>query len=282
MKGNFRESMDEVLKWEGGFVDCLTDTFQSTNKGIPFKTYQRIFGVGKSLEDLENITDSEIALIYRSVFWNGVEADRLPSGLDYAVFDAAVSSGPEHARRLLQQTVGVTPSGTLTELDRAKIQVLTKTAEGVRDMIAFFSLNRLGSLRTMFEITWSDHCDHWTRRVNEVMNKANGMTSYFFPDEGPIEPSAVKLDKNTIDVSEILGYQEFGLSTFLVPGVNALCGNCAYRAAYHSIPERSSGGTCRLNPPVPGAGWPKVRTTDWCSQWAPKCDQPEAVEKEDV
>jgi hypothetical protein len=61
-----------------------------------------------------------------------------------------------------------------------------------------------------------------------------------------------------------------------VPGVNAFCGNCAYREGYRF--ERSGSGTCRLNPPVPGARWPTIRDKDWCGQWRPKVDQ----EKEDV
>jgi lysozyme family protein len=39
--------------------------------------------------------------IYRKSYWDAMDCDRLPAGVDYCVFDAAVNSGPARARQWL-------------------------------------------------------------------------------------------------------------------------------------------------------------------------------------
>src|SRR5690606_28991813 len=46
-------------------------------------------------------------------FWSQIMADDLPSGVDYAVFDYAVNSGPSRAVKALQKIVGATVDGVV-------------------------------------------------------------------------------------------------------------------------------------------------------------------------
>jgi len=40
-------------------------------------------------------------------FWNKIDGDNLPSGLDYALFDFSVNSGPARAARMPQGILGL-------------------------------------------------------------------------------------------------------------------------------------------------------------------------------
>ena len=47
---------------------------------------------------LRNISDDDLGQIYCSGYWDKYQCDKLPSGVDYAVFDTAVNSGPGEIR----------------------------------------------------------------------------------------------------------------------------------------------------------------------------------------
>jgi len=50
-----------------------------------------------TVADLKRITDAQVATVYKLHYWNKVKGDDLPSGVDYAVFEFAVNSGPKRA-----------------------------------------------------------------------------------------------------------------------------------------------------------------------------------------
>lgn len=58
-------------------------------------------------DDLRHISDPQLATVYRQFYWNAVSGHDLPDGVDYAVFDFAVNSGPARAARYLQAACGV-------------------------------------------------------------------------------------------------------------------------------------------------------------------------------
>lgn len=112
MKGNFRELLPKVLVHEGGYVDDPQDPGGETNKGITHKTYDAWRKrQGQPTRSVKHITPEEVAEIYRQQYWNKIAGDDLPSGVDYAVFDFAVNSGPSRAAQFLQRAVGVAEIG---------------------------------------------------------------------------------------------------------------------------------------------------------------------------
>ncbi len=56
---------------------------------------------------------SEIEAIYRALYWNPVEGERLPAGLGLSLFDSAVNLGVRRATMLLQTALGVTQDGAI-------------------------------------------------------------------------------------------------------------------------------------------------------------------------
>ena len=122
MEANFFFSLEMVLKHEGGFVDHPEDPGGATNKGITHKTYAEF--LGRPLEDvdeLKNIPDEHVQLIYKNGYWDRIMADQMPDGLDFATFDWAVNSGPGRAAKNLQSLVGATEDGAIGPRTMARI-----------------------------------------------------------------------------------------------------------------------------------------------------------------
>ena len=168
MKRNFKKALKEVLIHEGGYVDHPKDPGGATNRGVTLTTYRRFFGADKSKEDLKKITDKELEQIYRTGFWDKSCCDDLPPGVDYAVFDAAVNSGPGRGAKWLQQAIGAKQDGGIGPKTLAKVGGFDP-AQLVDQMCDC----RLGFLRGLG--TWSTFGKGWERRVEGVRAKAESM-----------------------------------------------------------------------------------------------------------
>ncbi len=80
-------------------------------KGVTLATFRRHYGKQKTKKDLRNITTRQLQNIYRKGYWDKCKCDDLPAGVDYAVFDAAVNSGPGRSAKWLQGAVGAKQDG---------------------------------------------------------------------------------------------------------------------------------------------------------------------------
>lgn len=87
---------------EGGYVNHPLDKGGPTNRGITLATFRRYIKANASIADLKAITNAQVKLIYKRGFWDTIHADELPAGVDYAVFDFSVNSGPSRALKYLQ------------------------------------------------------------------------------------------------------------------------------------------------------------------------------------
>lgn len=162
MKANFAKALAAVLVHEGGYANHPRDPGGPTNKGITHRTYNA-WRKRQNLppRDVREITDREVAAIYRAQYWNTIRGDDLPSGVDYAVFDFAVNSGPRRAAQFVQRVVGVEADGVIGEL----------TVEAIRKayaphVVTLLCDNRLAWLKRLK--TWDAFGRGWERRVSEV------------------------------------------------------------------------------------------------------------------
>jgi len=110
----FRACLAETLKWEGGWSNHPADPGGPTMKGV----IQRVYDAwreknGKPRRSVRYIDDDEVEAIYRENYWSIVRGDELPPGLDLAVFDFAVNSGPARAARYLQKVLKVKIDGVI-------------------------------------------------------------------------------------------------------------------------------------------------------------------------
>lgn len=165
MQDNFDRSLKFVLAHEGGFVNHPKDPGGATMRGVTLETFRRHYGTDKTVNDLRDITPDQLGSTYRSGYWDRCKCDQLPSGVDYAVFDMAVNSGPERAAKLLQEVVGAVPDGNIGPVTLGKVG--SKAPDDIVNNLCDRRLAILRSLRT-----FPTFGKGWTTRVGEVRSHA--------------------------------------------------------------------------------------------------------------
>jgi lysozyme family protein len=166
----FDLSIALVLQHEGGFVQHPRDPGGATNFGITCGTLSRARGRSASAEDVRQLTREEATSIYRRLYWNTVCADDLPPGLDLALFDLAVNSGPTRAVQMLQRIIGVEADGLIGPLTLRAV----RKADPV-ETIRHLTRARLGFLARL--ATWPVFGRGWRRRVLSVEQEALQLAS---------------------------------------------------------------------------------------------------------
>ena len=157
-----------LLKHEGGYVNHPQDPGGETNMGVTRNAWEEYIGHPAKESAMRNLTVEQIIPFYKRKYWNAVKADNLPSGVNYAVFDAAVNSGPGRAAKWLQEAVGAFPDGAIGP----------KTLEAVNAMSPADVINAMCDTRQKFLEdlqTFKIFGKGWTRRVSEVREVALNM-----------------------------------------------------------------------------------------------------------
>lgn len=166
---SFDESLELLLKHEGGYVKHPRDPGGTTNLGVTKATWESFIGHPVTDDDMKNLTKEDVAPLYRERYWNVVHADDLPIGVGYAVFDTAVNSGPSRAVRFQQTVVGTAEDGKIG----AKTIQAAKAYVDKEGLVKKYSEKRLEFLRGLD--TWDTFGKGWTRRVTEVEAQALSM-----------------------------------------------------------------------------------------------------------
>ncbi len=161
MRENFDKSLAELLKHEGGFVNHPSDPGGATNLGVTQAVWEDWIDRAVSEENMKALTPNKVAPLYREMYWDRIKGDKLPSGVDYCVFDAAVNSGASRAAKWLQTTVGAVADGAIGEQTMKQV-LLTNPLM----LIDKYSANRLAFLQRLS--TWPTFGKGWERRVEEV------------------------------------------------------------------------------------------------------------------
>lgn len=97
MKQNYEFCIKEVLKSEGGYTNDPADSGGETNFGIT----QRETSI-----PVKTMTLDQAKAIYKKKYWDAVNGDSLPSGVDYTVFDYGVNSGVARAKKVYNAVNG--------------------------------------------------------------------------------------------------------------------------------------------------------------------------------
>lgn len=170
MKRNFDNALKRVLEHEGGFVNHPRDPGGATNKGITIATFRRFVNRKGTVADLKRLTTAQAGKVYRAQYWNKVKGDELPDGVDHAVFDYAVNSGPSRSAKYLQRVVGVTQDG---QIGSATIAACRRMSS--HKIIARLCADRMAFLKRLK--TWDAFGKGWGRRVNRVESAAIAMAN---------------------------------------------------------------------------------------------------------
>lgn len=179
MDRNFARALALVLKSEGGWSDNPADPGGATMKGVTLANFRRYVKADASKADLKTIGDDQVATVYRRFYWDAVGGAELPDGVDYAVFDFAVNSGPGRAAKYLQATVGVSQDGRIGPATLAAAKA--KPAGVVIDQLCDARLAFLKRLPT-----WATFGRGWSDRVKSVRAQALLMSG---PAPAPVQPA---------------------------------------------------------------------------------------------
>jgi lysozyme family protein len=172
MERNFPEALAHTLKFEGGWANHPNDPGGATMKGVTHKTYASYLGRDVTHEELRAISDEHLADIYRKRYWNACRCDELPDGLDLAVFDTAVNTGPAQAARLLQRIVGVPADGGIGPKTMAAVNSYA-AEHGLHALIEAYTEARQGFYRLL--PTYVHFGEGWRKRAEGVAKVAKAI-----------------------------------------------------------------------------------------------------------
>lgn len=256
MKQNRDTCIYMVFGHEKGFVNRpKTDAGGATNMGITIKTLSAWRGHPVTVRDVQKLTRAEAFEIYASEYWNPIRGDDLPTGLDYALFDSCVTSGPNRTGRMLQTVLvaaGVknadgSPLSIDGNIGKQTLYAISKYPGGVVALIQAFCDERMRFMRSLkgpkgfsangrgwtIRVTGVDPKGEW-RTVPGVVGIAKKMaetrTTVAEPDIPPIAQDSAGAktdDSTTITIPEILKKPEGigGLIVSITGLITAVQGN---------------------------------------------------------
>lgn len=173
MKSNFATALKTVLVYEGGFSNHPKDPGGATNYGITQRVYNSYrTGKGQPTRSVKNITKDEVSEIYKDQYWDAIRGDRLPAGIDLAVFDFAVNSGTSRAIKSVQKILNpknfsqltgemVKQDGAIGEVTLAAASLAAETDEV--KFIRLYCEERYRFVKSLR--TFSTFGKGWTRRI---------------------------------------------------------------------------------------------------------------------
>jgi lysozyme family protein len=174
----------EVLKpfirsWEGGFACISGDKGGATKWGVTIGTFRNVYGQGKSVQDLKNMTESQWDYIYERLFWNKWKANDIKSqSIANLLVDWYWNSG-SYGIKLPQKVLGVTQDGIVGAKTLAAINNYPDEKELFdklwKEREAFFKRIGVG--------TQSKFLRGWLNRLNGIRYKClicNGNNAIYF------------------------------------------------------------------------------------------------------
>lgn len=165
MESNFTEALKHVLKHEGGYVNHPSDPGGMTNLGVTRKVWESWTGKQATEADMRALTPEVVAPLYKKMYWDKVQGDGLPIGVDYAVFDFAVNAGVSRASRALQNILFVASDGII-----GPNTLRVAAQRDPKELIELYSEDR----RLFYSQlpTFSVFGKGWLRRVDDVKTHA--------------------------------------------------------------------------------------------------------------
>ena len=154
----FDDCIKRLLLHEGDYSDHAADPGGKTRFGITEAVAREVGYKG----DMRELPLDLAKRIYKDRYWDSVKADQLPAAVRYAMFDAAVNSGPRQAILWLQRALSVQADGI--------IGPITLTLASAADGRAL--CNRLLAQRLRFMTglnNWPAFGRGWARRICDLM-----------------------------------------------------------------------------------------------------------------
>ena len=172
MRTTYPEALRFTLQWEGGWSDHPADPGGATMRGVTIGRYGEFLGRDVTKEELRAIPDDHVEAIYHQGYWQPLRCDHLPKGLDMAVFDFGVNSGPKRAAQYLQRLVGATDDGVIgpRTLDALEIE---HGRVGGKELVLRYNRARRDYVRRLK--TFKVFGPGWINRIDALTLVAGGL-----------------------------------------------------------------------------------------------------------
>jgi lysozyme family protein len=170
MRNNFAEALQALLKHEGGYVNHPSDPGGMTNLGVTKRVWEEWVGHPVTEATMRALKPEAVAPLYKNKYWDKIQGDFLPDGVDLAVFDAAVNSGPGRAAKWLQELVGAKADGFIGPQTLATVGQIDP-----RMLVVDYNAYRLTFLQKL--PTFPTFGKGWSNRVAAVTTEALAMTA---------------------------------------------------------------------------------------------------------
>lgn len=148
----FDDAFDRTVGHEGGYTLGKNDPGGETKWGISKRSYPHL--------NIKTLTRADARRIYLRDFWTRIDADSLPDGVAFQLFDFAVNSGIETAVRYLQRACGVADDGFWGPVSRKAAAAKSET-----DLIMTLEAERLDFMTRLQN--WPVAGKGWARRIAE-------------------------------------------------------------------------------------------------------------------
>jgi lysozyme family protein len=163
----FERADGKVSVHEGGYSNHPNDPGGATMKGVIQRVYDSYRKAkGLATRTVKKMTEAERLDIYRTRYWNVIHGDDLPPGIDYAVYDGAVNSGPAQSVKWLQRALGSAYTGKVDGLVGPETLRALETIHNHDNVVARIAELRLNFLKALK--TWPTFKNGWSNRVAEV------------------------------------------------------------------------------------------------------------------
>lgn len=155
---NFDTAFARLLGHEGDFSDHRDDAGGATRYGVT----EAVARAAGYRGDMRALPLDVAKRIYLERYWMQISADDLPPGVRYAVFDAAVNSGPAQSIKWLQRALGVVDDGILGPKTLAA--AYAQNADALRSRLLAQRLRFMAGLPT-----WPSFGRGWARRICDLL-----------------------------------------------------------------------------------------------------------------
>lgn len=181
--GNFLRCHDVTAKWEGGWSDHPSDPGGKTMYGITLAKFREHYPNGTAAQ-LRNMSRATALRIYERDYWRALACERLHAGVDLAVYDAGVNSGPARAKKWLAAS----------------------TAGSAVQTVKAICARRLGFVQSLK--IWKTFGKGWARRIADI--EAKGVAWAMAATAAPPTVTKGRLETESENASKKAGKQAGG------------------------------------------------------------------------
>lgn len=154
----FDTAFTKLLGHEGGYANHPSDPGGETMWGIT----KRVAVENGYTGDMRSMPVETAKRIYKSKFWDAVQAENLPADVRYIVFDGAVNSGVAQSAKWLQRACGVKDDGVIGPITIRAANSLA--ADGLKRKILAQRLRFLATLSN-----WPAFSRGWANRIADLL-----------------------------------------------------------------------------------------------------------------